>query len=739
MNMLKRSFKRTRTVAPSVIIVLFALSVIVAPPGQTKSIKDENILFSSASTVGNGLRVSQTTSEAEILASREPLGVERYRKLLSAVPGKAFSAGLVASRDDNGRRLADWCVTPSLPGPCSHYPARRQKTRLSDVIVEAYSGQSVHIYPGTYTDMPDVSVANLVITGVRGPSVTIFDGLDSSEAALKVSAGGVVLDGFTFTHSGDGDGGGVDAAGSPNIICDFLDRELPTDPVIPACSRALSGGFTLKNSRASGNWSPDTCDGDTPRCYGVKVIATGRVTISNVEASKNGSGKSCTGHGYQLTKGRGPDGESCFGVMAFSTESDVVLKDIVANNNRAKDTCYRHETCFGVMADETAGNVTMEKVTANGNGADKNCSGDDVCFGIAADGVQGKVTMKYVEAKFNGAKKSCVTASDTYGPIPLNDSCAGIIVDGEDWSRGLSIYGAVASNNGAFGGNCGDTDSETRDSCLGLIIDGRGGDIVLSDIKANDNRATGDCQGNDMCAGIVHDPSDVVGVFSLTKVQANRNGAKLDCKGRDSCFGILHDTGFCSGNVKLSEVEASYNGAGRDCPATDSCQGIVIDSGDNTGTFKFEYVKANSNGAGRDCGAADNCNGILIDGGGVTHDPADPQDLDGFCSVITPRIRSFFVSLKDIEANANGAGGDCLNFPDQCTGILVDGVLGPITMEEITAIANKARGNCLGPNSCNGVVASSDGGTVRLKDIEAKRNGANGMCIAASSCIDVVQ
>jgi len=661
----------------------------------------------------------------------------------------AMVSGSSTSRDDG--RLADWCVTPTLPGPCSRYHTRRRKTTLSAVLFEAGAGNSVHVYPGRYTDQPNVAIPNLVIKGVRGPAVTIFDGLDSSEAALKVSAGGVVLDGFTFTHSQafthsqGGVGGGVDAAGSPNTICGFLDRELPTDPVVPACNQALEGSFTLKNSRASGNWSETNCDGANPTCYGVKVIVTGLVTISNVEASNNGSGGSCTGHGYPLTKNRGLDGESCFGIMAFSTKSHLVLKDIEANNNRAKGSCYRHETCFGVMADETAGNATLEKVTAKNNGADFNCSGDDVCFGIAADGVQGKVTMKNVEAKYNGAKGSCVTGSGKsefpeYGPIPLNDACAGIVVDGEDWSKGLSIEGAAASNNGAFGGTCGDASPGTRDACVGLIIDGRGGDIVLKDVKANDNRAKFDCQGNDMCAGIVHDPSDVVGRFSLTEVQANNNGAGQDCLGRDSCFGILHDSGFCSGNVTMYKVEASYNGARGNCPATDSCQGIVIDSGDNTGYFKLEYVKANRNGAvSGDCGGVDNCNGILIDGGGVTHDPADPQDLDQFCPVITPRVRSFFASLTDIEANANGAGGDCLDFRDQCSGVIVDGVLGPITMEEVIANKNKAGRHCLGDNSCNGVVASSDGGTVKLEEVEARGNGASGMCIYPSSCRNVVQ
>lgn len=517
----------------------------------------------------------------------------------------------------------------------------------------------------------------------------------------------------------------------------YPDGFVDASGVNPTCPHALQGAFTLKNSRASGNWSDITCDGDTPRCYGVKVIVSGLVTITNVEASNNGSDVDCTGHGYQLTKGRGPDGESCFGILAFSVgpRGGVVMTHIVANDNRAAGNCNRHETCFGVMADETLRDVTLKGIETKNNGADGDCSGNDTCFGTAADGVEGKVTMIDVVATDNGAKGECKTASDPYGTIGLNDSCSGVIVDGEDWSLGLTMANVVADRNGAFGGVC-----SGGDSCSGIIIDGHGGDIVLRGVTANDNGATGNCQGTDMCAGIIEDPSDVVGVFSLSDVQANRNGAGLDCVGSDSCFGILHDTGFCSGDVKFSNVEASYNGAGRNCNASDSCQGIVIDSGDNTGSFIFKHVKANYNGAGLsepgNCTGTDSCVGILIDGGGIAPiEPAEEvEELVPFCSLFGHgRPKSFSASLTYIEANFNGADGNCTS-RDTCSGVLVDGIIGPLTMKYVTANDNKAGSNCSGSTSCFGVTADTDEGDVSLTGIEANRNGAVGSCNYPSSC-----
>jgi len=707
------------------------------------------------------------------------------RAVLAAIILLALSAPAAAQDRAPRHAMADWCVTPpSLPLPCSGYPAAQQKTTLTDVIAVASPWDTVHIYPGTYTDRPNVSIQGLQITGVFGPLVTIFDGVASPEAALTVSAGDVVLDGFTFTHSEGGVGGGVDAAPLGALSdpaqgrCENLDRESPDEICYPAyvpnylggpllnpgqcvpiaypgdftdaagvnplCPHALDGAFTLRNSVASDNWSPTTCDGPAPTCYGVKVIASGPVTIDNVEASNNGSGEDCTGHGYELTKGRGDDGESCFGILAFSVGQDggLVMTDIEANDNRAAGNCYRHETCFGVMADETLWDVTLTRITTNNNGADGNCSGDDVCFGTAADGVEGKTTMIDVVAKDNGAQGSCVNGSGTgsppqYGPISLNDSCSGIVVDGEDWSLGLSIDRADASHNGAFAGEC-----SGGDSCMGLIIDGRGGDIKLRDVTTNDNGATGDCNGSDMCAGIVEDPSDVVGVFSLTNVQANGNGAGVDCKGGDSCFGILHDTGFCSGNVEMNNVEASNNGSGRDCPGGDSCQGIVIDSGDNTGSFIFTSVTANDNGAGGVCGGEDNCTGILIDDGGINaeayicddyNDPdtCDFEDIVAYCPLFGdgpwyPPIGEFFVSLTDLEANSNGAGGNCTR-EDTCSGVLVDGALGGVMMTNIEANANGAGGNCTSQDTCSGAIVDGALGDVDMKNVTAKDNDRDGI------------
>ena len=695
------------------------------------------------------------------------------QRLILGVQIVVFVASAVVLSGPTAARASTWCVAPVLPGPCASYPVARQKTTLSAVIAAPASpGDTVNIFPGTYTDQPDVSISRLLIKGVQGRDVTIFDGLNSSAAALKVSAGDVVLDGFTFTHSNPaggagGVGGGVDAAppGNPSDPeqgrCYNLNRELPNQicgtstigggnyvppylggtsvnqclPIVyprdftdasgvnPTCPHALPGAFTLRNSYVSNNWSNVTCGDTTPRCYGVKVIVRGLVTISNVEASNNGSDGNCEGNGYQTS--HGPDGESCFGIMAFSVGQGggVVMTDIKANDNRATGNCLAHETCFGIMADETLLDVKLERIETNNNGADGDCNGNDTCFGTVADGVEGKVTMIDVVAKDNGAEGSCPST---------NDSCSGIIVDGEDWSLGLTMSHVVADHNGAFDGNCGG-----GDSCSGIEIDGHGGDIRLGDVEANDNGATGNCSGYDSCIGIDEDSADVLGVFALTNVEANRNGAGGNCSASDSCAGIIHDSGFCSGNVEFRNVEASSNGAVGNCPGRDSCQGIDIDSGDNTGSFILAGVKANDNGADQNCSSEDNCHGILIDGGGVTYDPSAPDPLAEFCPLITPRIKTFSVTLSGIQANSNGAGKDCSSSPDQCSGVVVDGVLGPISMNRVTANDNGAStGACSAPTSCSGVTAENEEavvGAITLCQVEAERNSASGTC-NSSSC-----
>ncbi len=727
---------------------------------------------------------------------------------------------LPAKKHNFQKQEAQWCVSPHLPGPCEEFDEHRRKETLSEVLAaKPKQGDSVIVYPGVYTDRPHVKTRDLKIKSAKGPKVTIFDGGDSPYPALKVGAGGVVIDGFTFTHSAppsapglvpvsSGVGGGIEVVADDGKLgkCRVENGEGPTGQFKVECPDAVKGDFTLKNSRAVGNRSAEDCVGENATCFGVRVFATGKVKIENVDASNNGSERSCIGGGGGQIAG--PDAEACFGILAISTEKQVELKQITATENRAGLDCVGFQACFGVMVEETKKNATLEDIVATGNGADRFCAGDRLCFGVGTFAVSGGVSMKEIKAEFNGAQRSCVAAlapalaAESVVPAEgLNDACNGIIVEG-DRLRGpvpeggpfnsnhakpgdVWIEDALASHNGAFGGNCARLDAPpvpalgelgevdgfevadvvqvfaSNQSCNGIVIDRARGDVRLKSVEASSNGATGQCEGAFMCSGIAtieavvdlvpmaaggsfHSGSDSVGSLAFDNVSANSNGAGGNCQGATLCDGIVSQAGDVFGDASYEHVAANANGAGGNCQAPDSCSGVVFVGGSCSGDVDLSHVEAADNGAGLNCQtqAPDSCNGVKIDS-------ADS----------TGKYR-----LEHIHVDNNGAGNNCQG-QQSCTGLLVDragvsayerngapnGAYCPareqksytqnalVYAADIRANVNGAGLNCVAQaeQSCAGVNLNDIQGDIRLKEITANQNGAGQNCNVDMSCFGV--
>jgi hypothetical protein len=539
-----------------------------------------------------------------------------------------------------------WCVSQNAAADCRGYAPANRKANLTAAVRAARPGDAIDVYPGTYTDRPNINKANLQITGVQGPETTTL----ASAAPMQVTAANVTLSGITTSS-------GIDAGSTP-----------------------INGNFTLRNFHADNNRRNSACT-VSHTCYGVWVIASGNIILDSGTANGNGSTVACSGDAPDPEHAPGPDGETCFGILAQSTGGNVSVKNVTTNNNgvvgTSSGTCSLHETCFGTMLDETAGNVNVTNLTANGNGSSGDCletGGShmgDFCFGVAADGTVGNVNMVGVKANDNGATGVCTNTGNHNG-----DPCNGIIVDGDDNSTGgLTLKQSEARRNGALGPN---SSCRGNDSCSGIIIDGVGGNVILDGVKADDNGATLDCQSGDQCAGILTDPSDVTGNFTLQTVEANNNGAGRDCLGTDACFGILEDVGGTTGDHILKSVTTNNNGAGRDCLGSDECFGLLIDGGDfGTGNAVLQNVTATNNSARR----------------------------------------------------------NCVNGSSKCFGVSMDGVLGKITGSAITASNNRAGGSCTSTSqACFGMLAESDGhGNITLSQVTTSQNGAVGTCAAGIS------
>ncbi|GEM_PF-6694697 len=458
----------------------------------------------------------------------------------------AFLASPVVAIPPAQAAASNLCVSPHPAAACSGFSASNRFTTLTAAIAAASAGDSIDIYPGTYTDHPNVNKAGLRITGVAGKTATIFDGGGSTP--ITVSAGGVVIDGLSTRHGN----GGIDAGNTP-----------------------IAGDFTLMNFATDGNHSSLACS-TSHTCYGVWVVASGNIVLANGTASGNGSSAGCSGNAPDAEHSPGFDGETCFGVLALSTGGKVTLTNLTANNNGTVGgppaNCSLHETCFGVLADEVSGDVTLTKVTANGNGASGDCAETggshqgDFCFGVGADGALGNVAMSQITANDNGAGGNCVATGDRG-----SDICYGILDDG-DTTGDFTLTDVQTNNNGAR------RDCLADDSCLGVLIDGGSfgtGNATLTDVTADFNTAGRDCRGADGCFGVSVD--GVIGNITIADSQVNHNKAGGNCSRLESCFGILAESDG-RGNIVLHDVPANQNGASGTCTGGPNCWGVTADT-----------------------------------------------------------------------------------------------------------------------------------------------------------------
>jgi hypothetical protein len=310
-----------------------------------------------------------------------------------------------------------------------------------------------------------------------------------------------------------------------------------------------------------------------PRPPATPCSTKGNVTLSNVEAQRNGATQDCRNR------------DSCGGILSDPSDATgkFTLTDIEASYNGAGRDCFARDSCFGVSHDESdfSGDVTLKNIEASHNGSGRHCSGGDSCQGVGVDvgDTSGSFVLADVSTNHNGAGGDCT------GP----DACLGVLIDGGSFGTGNATLTDITAQFNTAGGDCKFSSSQ----CLGISVDGVIGHIVLKQIEASHNKAGGSCSSSQSCFGLLAE-ADGRGNITMTGVEVVDNGAFGTCTSPlvtdPSCYGLMADTitevpegPAGPGNVKLTDVESHRN----------SGDGVIVNA---SGTISLTCVDSSANG-----------------------------------------------------------------------------------------------------------------------------------------------
>lgn len=87
---------------------------------------------------------------------------------------------------------------------------------IQDAVNAAFSGDTILVCPGTYTENVDVNTNNLTIVSTGGASVTTVDGIGAADEVFHVAADGVMIEGFEIMNGGSD--GGILFEGDNNVF-----------------------------------------------------------------------------------------------------------------------------------------------------------------------------------------------------------------------------------------------------------------------------------------------------------------------------------------------------------------------------------------------------------------------------------------------------------------------------------------------------------------------------------------
>jgi hypothetical protein len=433
-------------------------------------------------------------------------------------------------------------------------------------------------------------------------------------------------------------------------------------------------GVSITNSFFDGNKSyVYSCKGNSYFGYGLQVITSGSILLSDVSASENnlfgahleganigisnslfnnnGSDKSITGSGLKVVSTDAvnlsnveANNNQLFGADIVATNTVNIASSFFNGNKSYTYSCKGNSYKGYGLKVVTDGTINLDEVEANNNNL----------FGASLDGANILVAYGYFDN--NGA------STDGYGLKVVSD-------------EGASLTHIQANNNKSFGADV-----------------QAGGLVSISDSFFNGNKSyTYSCKGNSYQGyGLkVVTANDI----SLTNVEANENylyGAHLEGQTINVSFGTFSNNG--TGNL------SDHIGKGLE----------VVSNGDEFDMVSLYQVNANNN---QEFGANIQSNGYVsisdsVFSGNVSYTAGKckQKDYEGYgLKVVTTND----IYLYNVTANDNGTFGATLegNF---------------VTVENSTFNNNK---------TSHGLEITAD--TVVLNSVTALNNGVDGAKLCA--------
>jgi parallel beta-helix repeat protein len=375
-----------------------------------------------------------------------------------------------------------WCPSTLTVGSGQQYAT------INAAYTASKPGDTINVYPGTYTEQLTIAKANIKLAGVRtttgaGPTIqspaavtpVSVGGFNIGAALVDITASGDTVSGFTINGATDTDGNlysgvRVRNGGSATISSNTITG-------LTTASNPLFGiGVQVGTNRGGGSGATATVTSNVIKNYaGAGVLADGH----NVSATVTSN--TITG------RGPGNGGETEYGVqVSRGAFGDVESNSVSGNSN----------------GNNSGGIYFFQDVGVNSVAKSNSVSGNDVGIWLDTSGATGGGRIQVASNSVTG-----------------NTGFAGIL---DQSSNGVVIQSNSVSNNSTSNGIALSNASNVRVASNSVTHNASDG---IYDFQGNGNKITGNTSSNNNGNGVFldHTTGDTVSHNLL----ANNTGAGL--------------------------------------------------------------------------------------------------------------------------------------------------------------------------------------------------------------------
>jgi len=309
---------------------------------------------------------------------------------------------------------------------------------IQDAVNAAHDGDTVLVYPGTYTENVDVDKNNITIRSESGnPLDTIVQAASSSEDVFHVTADGVKISGFNITGASGTERAGIYLEGVE--YCLIENNKASNNEY--GINLWDSNENTLENNTASNN------------NVGIYLISSSGNTVSNNTALYNSGGIGLYGSqygSYENTLENNTASNNSVGIFLWDFCKNNILSNNTASDNGEGIRMWDSRDTTLVSNKVSNNDDGIALYSSSSNTLSNNNVSENICLGIYLEDSSSN-TLENNTASNNAADGIVLDYSDENmlsNNIANSNNWNGINLEG---SNGNVLINNAASNNAVNG------------------------------------------------------------------------------------------------------------------------------------------------------------------------------------------------------------------------------------------------------------------------------------------------